>query len=234
MYRMHLQTEYRKDNLQNPRTLDELKEDERGEHPGSWKKWTLSRLTEDQRMKFNLIRNQLDEEGMAYVSDNQVMRCLSKSWDEHNLCMDRLRETEILRTSNKCNEMHETEFADLIASNCIFYSGQKDTQGRPIVFVILRNFNLKKVSEQHFRRFVCFLSDNFVREMPVCVDGFILIVDAHGFGYKHMFVNHAKSMLSFLQAVQRGRQHCTCVIRGNMIIRTVQSIVMKFLDDGAK
>ena len=66
------------------------------------------------------------------------------------------------------------------------------------------------------------------------VDNFILIVDAYGFGYKHMFVNHAKGMLHFLQAIQRGRQYCTCVVRGNMIMRTVQSVVIKFLDDGAK
>ena len=105
--------------------------------------------------------------------------------------------------------------------NCIFYDGQKDTQGRPVVFVILRNFILKGVSEEQFRRFICFLSDKFVRDMPVTVDTFILVVDAHGFGYKNMFKNHVKSMLHFLQAIQRGRQYCSCVIRGNMIIRTV-------------
>ena len=76
------------------------------------------------------------------------MRCLSKAWNEHELCMDRLRETEILRTSNKCNSLLENEFTQLLDMNCIFYDGQKDTQGRPVVFVLLRNFNLKKISEE--------------------------------------------------------------------------------------
>ena len=70
--------------------------------------------------------------------------------------------------------------------------------------------------------------------MPVHVDSFILIIDAYKFGYKQMFVNHVKGMLHFLQSIQRGRQYCTCVIRGNMVMRTVQSLIVKFLEDGAK
>ena len=45
MYKMHLQTEYRRENLQNPKSLDQLQENDKGESPGEYTKWTLSRLT---------------------------------------------------------------------------------------------------------------------------------------------------------------------------------------------
>lgn len=82
--------------------------------------------------------------------------------------------------------------------NCIYYGGQSDKQGRPVVFVLLRNFNLKKVPEEQFCRYVTYLSDKFVRDMPAEVDNFILVIDCYGFGYKQMFVKHAKAMLYFL------------------------------------
>ena len=75
------------------------------------------------------------------------MRCLSKSWENHNLCIERLHQAEMLRLNNKCNFMMENEFANIAELNCIFYGGHCDTQGRPVVYILLRNFLLKNVSE---------------------------------------------------------------------------------------
>lgn len=37
---------------------------------------------------------------------------------------------------------------DIASLNCCVYNNTFDNQGRPIVYVILRNFNFKKISEQ--------------------------------------------------------------------------------------
>lgn len=99
-----------------------------------------------------------------------IMRCYSKAWDQHDLCIQRMHETEVLRLRDKCTFMQEKEFQELMDMNCIYYGGHKDTQGRPVVFVLLRNFNLKNISEEKFRRYACYLSDKFVRDMPTAVD----------------------------------------------------------------
>ena len=127
MYKMHNQTYYRKENLQNPKSLDQLIENEQGENPGSWTKWTLSRLTEEQKERFYRVRNQLDNEGLIFLSDNMIMRCYSKAWDQHDLCIQRMHETEVLRLSDKCTFLQEQEFQELLDMNCIYYGGHCDT-----------------------------------------------------------------------------------------------------------
>ena len=125
------------------------------------------------------------------------MRFLQKDWSKLESTIERIRFALQLREKHRCFKLSLAEFADVAALNCFANPGHHDKQGRPILYVLLRNFNLKKVSEEHFLRYFCYIVDRMCEKMPVNIDQMVLVIDGQDFGYSQMFTNHIKAMLRF-------------------------------------
>ena len=71
MYEMHGQSEYVRENFQNPISEDNLIIPNGCELEGEYSKWTRKRMNDFQSKIFNHLRDQLDNvEGLRHVSDN--------------------------------------------------------------------------------------------------------------------------------------------------------------------
>lgn len=135
--------------------------------------------------------------------------------------MKKIQTSMQLREEHQCLSMNMDEFKEVARLFAFINCGHRDKQGRPIFYVLLRNFNLKNISEDLFKRYFVFLTDQACASMPVRVDQFILVLDAFNFGYSQMFTNHIKQMLSFQRSIHMGRGYCTIVLRGNMVFKSI-------------
>ena len=106
------------------------------------------------------------------------MRFLAKDWSKLDEALDRIRLSLQLREKHSCFKLTLNEFEDVVALNCFVTPGHHDRQGRPLLYVLLRNFNLKKISEEHFLRYFCYLTDRLCVTMPVNIDQLVLVIDA--------------------------------------------------------
>ena len=52
-----------------------------------------------------------------------------------------------------------------------------DREGRPIQFLLLRNMNLRRVSQELFSKYCVFESDKAAERMRPCTDEVLLVVD---------------------------------------------------------
>lgn len=111
------------------------------------------------------------------------MRFLSKDFNKLEAAIERIRFAVQLREKHRCFKLRESEFADVAALNCLLNPGHYDKQGRPIFYILLRNFNFQNVSEEHFLRYFCCLIDRMFVNIPVNIDQMVLVIDGYDFGF---------------------------------------------------
>ena len=91
-------------------------------NPQKWKKRLYSNLDASQKYVFDETRKELDIYGMAYVSNNQIMRAMTVS-PTIEKCLQTVRKTEENRIQLNLNDLQESEFEDLIRMNCFVENG---------------------------------------------------------------------------------------------------------------
>ena len=73
-----------------------------------------------------------------------------------------------------------------------------DKDGRPILYLLMRNINLRSVTVEHFMRYWVYVSDQAAYKMSNCTDELMLIVDFSGFGFSQIYTNHYKAAIKIL------------------------------------
>lgn len=93
---------YQRENL-SPVTPEECLQD------GEWTKWVIERCTPEQKEMFLALRSRLSNQGLDYLTDNNVLRyCKSYLWNMETAYI-KLVNAEKWRKDNGCMEiyMHE-------------------------------------------------------------------------------------------------------------------------------
>lgn len=149
-------------------------------------------------------------------------------------CVSIIRKTEEKRLELNLNDLHSTDFDDLIRMNCFVDPGSYDKEGRPILFLLMRNFNLRNISVEHFVRYWVYVSDRASVRMQNCTDELQLVVDFRGFGLSQLYSKHYKAAISMLQEIYPGRSCFIKVINGGRILQAVKPVIYKFFTESAK
>ena len=91
---------------------------------------------------------------------------MARSW-QLEPCIKQLIEAEENRVALKCWNLNEHEFKNLIEMK-VFLSNPEfhDRQGRPLIFLISRNFNMGNTSIEHLVRFTAWSMDQACANMP--------------------------------------------------------------------
>lgn len=93
---------YQRENLE-PVDPEECKQD------GQWTKWVLERCTEEQKQMYHKLRQLADENGLAYLSNNHVLRYLKSFEWKIEEALNKLITTEQWRRENQCMEVSPAE-----------------------------------------------------------------------------------------------------------------------------
>ena len=99
-----------------------------------------------------------------------------------------------MRMTFNCKRMNDQYFMELYKMNFLINRGHKDMNGHPILYLVAKNMHLKKISEEFFNRFICYIIDGMCANMEPHIDNLVLIIDCHKFGYKNWSKSHFKSV----------------------------------------
>ena len=116
MYMMHNQDYYKRENLQNPECIEDMKQKVNVNHR-IWKKHTISNLDNAKRKIFDEIREELDNDGLMHVSNDQIMRAMYVT-PAKKKCLEKIRNTEQVRVKHNLNDLQESDFEYLIQMKC--------------------------------------------------------------------------------------------------------------------
>ena len=81
---------------------------------GEWTKWVIERCTEEQKILFYDFRARINNEGLSYLSDNNLLRYMKSYNYNMELAFTKLVNGEKWRRENGCMEVYRHEIQNEI------------------------------------------------------------------------------------------------------------------------
>ena len=226
LYERHGQGEYRRENLELCAPEDCKDAD------GKWTKWVLERMTPEQKVMYDKMRELLATEPFPLncLSDNHVMRYLQSLLWDFDITLQYLRDGEERRREYNSTVLHQEMFVEELAWNAFIFNGCYDKVGRPVFFLKWANWRTEGDAYQLVRCF-SYVLDKMTCAMKPNVDQYVMVYDFEGAGYSNFSLTHAKVIMPYLQTVYCDRQFCTILIRLGWAMSMAKSMAMPFIHE---
>lgn len=147
------------------------------------------------------------EHNCPHLSDNMLLRFLDRKHWDMDLAVEQLLAAEALRKEMGLYNLTSDMFPEMIASKSIVSNGMRDKVGRPILFVIIKNFEPINTDVDTCLRFMAYTIDKMCFEMPPNVDQILIIGDFEGVSWANYYKDHIAAIFKFLQVINSGRQY---------------------------
>lgn len=195
---------------------------------------TFVPMTPEEKVNVDLLQKRFSEEAIEHkFTDTTVMRFLRGRKHDAEKAYRAMKRHLDWRKENNVDSLTPDSFENELKANKVILSG-KDKEGRPIIFIIVRNHNKDNRDIEEMKRYIIYTLENTIKASNPEEEKMLIVFDMTNFGFSCMDYEVVKMLINILEFNYPETLHTAILLSSPMIFSGCWMVISPWLDPVTK